>query len=245
MKAGATFLETPQSVINAPTKSRILVVDDHPDFRYGLMELINGMAIAEVCGEADDACSALAAFRSLKPDLVLLDISLPGRDGIELTKMMKAESPRIPILIVSMHDEAFYGLRALRAGACGYLRKDDSLDHLEDAIEHALRQDYYLSPRLKRHLIQQFLQSNGPTTENYTLQGLSDREMEVFHWLGKGLGTRQIADRLGLSVKTIETHRAHIKTKLSLDTAEDMVKLAREWKELGEHPSSRIAVGSN
>ncbi|WP_009961252.1 response regulator transcription factor [Verrucomicrobium spinosum] len=199
MKAGANILETPQSVIDAPTKSRILVVDDHPAFRYGLMELISNMSSAEVCGEADDAFSALAAFRSLKPDLVLLDISLPGRDGIELTKMMKAESPRTPILIVSMHNEAFYGLRALRAGACGYLRKDDSLAHLEDAIEHALRQDYYLSPRLKRHLIQQFLQSSAPTTESFTLQGLSDREMEVFHWLGKGLSTRQIADRLGLS----------------------------------------------
>ncbi|WP_051946088.1 response regulator transcription factor [Verrucomicrobium sp. BvORR106] len=245
MKAGDTSLEPPQSVINAPTKSRILVVDDHPAFRFGLRELISDMAMAEVCGEAEDAATALAAFRELKPDLVLLDISLPGRDGIELTKMMKAEAPRTPILIVSMHDEAFYGLRALRAGACGYLRKDDSLDQLEDAIEHALRQDYYLSPRLKRHLIQQFLQNNGQPQESYTLQGLSDREMEVFHWLGKGLGTRQIADRLGLSVKTIETHRAHIKTKLSLESAEDMVKLAREWKLLGEKPANRMAAGRN
>lgn len=244
MNVGATNPAAPSQVNHKP-KNRVLVVDDHPAFRFGLVELISGMATAEVCGEAGDANSALAAFRALKPDLVLLDITLPGRDGIELTKMIKAEAPRTPVLILSMHDEAFYGLRALRAGACGYLKKDESLCQLEDAIMHAVRQDYYLSQRLKRHLVQQFLQSAAPSTDSYTLQGLSDREMEVFYWLGKGLGTRQIADRLGLSVKTIETHRAHIKTKLSLDSADDMVKLARQWKELGEKPLAKTGSGRN
>jgi DNA-binding NarL/FixJ family response regulator len=228
-------------------RTRVLVVDDHPTFRYGVIELINRMGSGvEVCGEAGDGPSALEAFRTLQPDLVVMDISLPGRDGIEITKMMRAESPRAAVLILSMHDEALYGLRALRAGARGYLRKDDALTHLADAMRHAVRNDYYLSPKLKTHLIQRVMSQDERFNEDSAVQGLSDREMEVFQWLGKGLGTRQIAERLGLSVKTIETHRAHIKTKLCVESSDNMVKLARDWLAMGEGvPPLEAAGGRN
>ncbi|HSJ01121.1 MAG: response regulator, partial [Verrucomicrobium sp.] len=197
--------------------------------------LISRMGDLEVCGEAADSSSAMEAFRNLHPDVVVMDISLPGRDGIELTKMMRAESPRATVLIVSMHDELLYGLRALRAGAYGYLKKSDAITHLADAVRHVVRKEYYLSPKLKAHVVHQVVHAQESTAlEQGQLPSLSDREMEVFQWLGRGLGTRQIAEQLGLSIKTIETHRAHIKTKLNLDTADEMVKLAREWQEMDE-----------
>lgn len=215
--------------------SRVLVVDDHPGFRLGVVEMLRDIEGFEVCGEAGDSASAMDSFRDLEPDLVVMDISLPGRDGIEVTKMMLAERPDTSVLVLTMHDELFYGLRALKAGAYGYLRKDDTLTQLADALRHTAKRTHYVSPKLLAHLVKKL--SHTPTVEpegKPGIQGLSDREMEVFHWLAKGLGTRQIAGQLGLSIKTIETHRAHIKRKLRMPSSEAIVKLAREWQELDE-----------
>lgn len=213
---------------------RVLVVDDHPAFRYGVRELVNRLDDAEVCGEAGDGASALEAFRRLQPDLVMLDIGLPGMNGIELIKMMRAERPDLPVLVLSMHDESFYGLRALRAGARGYLRKDETLKQLGEALRVTARDDFYLSRRFLNQLIRKALHAPEAEGPHALLEGLTDREMEVFQWLGRNLGTRQIARKLGLSIKTIESHRAHIKAKLGLEDAADLVRLAREWHAL-EH----------
>lgn len=232
-KSGA---ETPRGRI------RILIVDDHPAFRYGLRHLIGKLDDAEVCGEADDAPSALKAFRELEPDLVLMDISLPSMNGIELTKMMRSERRDLPVLILSMHDESFYGIRALRAGARGYMRKDYAIKDLAEAVRCTARNDYYLSRRFQNQLIYKAIHlhhdGSGGEEDGTLLQNLSDREMEVFQWLGQGFGTRQIAEKLGLSIKTVETHRAHIKSKLSLSSAEDMVQLAKEWVSLEMAPAA-------
>ncbi|WP_218280812.1 response regulator transcription factor [Verrucomicrobium spinosum] len=225
--------------------TRVLVVDDHPGFRLGVVEMLHDIDGFEVCGEAGDSTTAIASFRDLEPDLVVMDISLPGRDGIEVTKMMLAERPHTTVLVLTMHDELFYGLRALKAGAYGYLRKDDTLTQLADAVRHTANRTHYVSPRLLAQLINKL--AHTPTVDEEgkpAIQGLSDREMEVFHWLAKGLGTRQIATQLCLSIKTIETHRAHIKSKLRMPTAQSIVKLAREWHELDERSSSLKRNGS-
>lgn len=226
--------------------SRVLVVDDHPGFRLGVVEMLHDIEGFEVCGEAADSASAMDSFRDLQPDLVVMDISLPGRDGIEVTKMMLAERPLTSVLVLTMHDELFYGLRALKAGAYGYLRKDDTLSQLADAIRHTASRIHYVSPKLLAHLVTKL--SHTATVEpegKQGIQGLSDREMEVFHWLAKGLSTRQIAMQLGLSVKTIETHRAHIKSKLRMPTSESIVQLAREWHELDEQSCALAHAGNS
>ncbi|MDZ4290165.1 MAG: response regulator transcription factor [Prosthecobacter sp.] len=213
----------------AETVTRVLVVDDHPVFRYGVAMLLQEQKDFEVCGEADEAQSALAAFRNFHPHLVVTDISLPGIDGIELTKMMVSERPDIAVLIFSMHDESLYALRALRAGAKGYVRKDQPLPVLLDAIHKVLDHGIYVSQQLSDRLIFQAIQAEDRGTQS-PLHRLSDRELEVFQWLGKGLGTREIADTLNLSVKTVETHRAHIKEKLGMKNSNETVRFALEWQ---------------
>jgi DNA-binding NarL/FixJ family response regulator len=209
-------------------KKRILIVDDHPIFRFGLRGLISEQPDLEVCGHAESAQLALSAMRELKPDLVLLDISLRGTNGIELIKLMKAEEPLLPILVISMHDEAVFGLRSLKAGALGYVMKAEAMNHVAEAISRVLQGKIYVSPKLGENLIFKAVQSieagNGSPVD-----ALSDRELEVLQLLGKGHSTRSIADTLHLSVKTIETHRAHIKEKLGFQDSEEMVKFAIDW----------------
>lgn len=221
---------------SAPTpefakRLRILVVDDHPAFRYGIIRLLKQVHEVEVCGEAGDGMEALDAFRRYQPDMVLMDISLPGRDGVELTKMMLSESPKVSVLVISMHDESIYALRSLRAGAKGYLRKDESLTELASALRRISNNGLYVSQRFTDRLIFKAVHSGEDLGESY-LKLLSDRELEVFRAMGQGLGTRDIADRLHLSIKTIETHRAHIKRKLNVEDSADMVKLARDMQSL-------------
>jgi DNA-binding NarL/FixJ family response regulator len=206
---------------------KVLVVDDHPTFRYGLIRLLKQVGEVEVCGEASDGMEALEAFRKYKPDIVLMDISLPGRDGVEITKMMLSEDPKVTVLVVSMHDETNYALRALRAGAKGYLRKDESLTELASALRRVTSNGLYVSQKFCDRLIFKAVHSGEELGDSY-LKLLSDRELEVFRALGQGLGTREIAEKLGLSIKTIETHRAHIKRKLRTEDGEDMVKLAKD-----------------
>lgn len=210
------------------TKKRVLIVDDHPVFRHGIMSLINAEPDLVVCGEASSSPTALDAMRTLKPDIALLDISLPGTNGIELIKLMKAEHPRLPLLMLSMHDESLYALRALKAGALGYVMKAEALTHVLDALRKALKGEIYVSPRLSERLIFQAIQSVDGGSGS-PVDRLSDRELEVLELLGRGFGTKEIAAELHLSVKTIETHRAHIKEKLGFRDAGEMVRFAIDW----------------
>jgi DNA-binding NarL/FixJ family response regulator len=217
-----------KSATEAPVKRRVLVVDDHPVFRHGIISLIDAEADLAVCGQAGSSPAALDAMRKLKPDVALLDISLPGTNGIELIKLMKAEQPKLPLLVLSMHDESLYALRALRAGALGYVMKAEALTNVLDALRRVLTGRIYLSPRLSERLIFQAIQTadagNGSPVDK-----LSDRELEVLELLGRGFGTKDIASELHLSVKTIETHRAHIKEKLGFLDAGEMVRFAIDW----------------
>ena len=209
-------------------KKRALIVDDHPIFRFGLAGLITEQSHLEVCGHADSAPIALDSMRRLKPDLVLLDLSLRGTNGIELIKLMKAEEPTLPILVISMHDEAVFGLRALKAGALGYVMKAEAMNHVAEAISKVMQGKIYVSPKFGEKLIFKAVQSIESGTGS-PVDALSDRELEVLQLLGKGHSTRSIAETLHLSVKTIETHRAHIKEKLGFPDSEDMVKFAIDW----------------
>jgi DNA-binding NarL/FixJ family response regulator len=209
-------------------KKRVLIVDDHPIFRFGLAGLITEQSHLEVCGHADSAPIALDSMRRLKPDLVLLDLSLRGTNGIELIKLMKAEEPDLPILVISMHDEAVFGLRALKAGALGYVMKAEAMNHVAEAISKVMLGKIYVSPKFGEKLIFKAVQSVEAGTGS-PVDALSDRELEVLQLLGRGHSTRSIAETLHLSVKTIETHRAHIKEKLGFPDSEDMVKFAIDW----------------
>jgi DNA-binding NarL/FixJ family response regulator len=212
----------------------ILIVDDHPVLRHGIAQLINNERDLVVCGEAETAPGALEAMRSLKPDLALLDISLQGTNGIELIKLMRAEQPKLPILMLSMHDESLYALRALRAGARGYVMKGEAMEHVLTAMRKVLDGDIYVSPRFSERLVFKAIQSLEGGMGS-PVDKLSDRELEVLQLLGKGFGTREIANELHLSIKTIETHRAHIKEKLGFKDAGEMVRFAIDWvtRELG------------
>ena len=213
---------------SAKKKQRVLIVDDHPIFRFGLAGLITEQSHLEVCGHADSAPIALDAMRRFKPDIVLVDLSLRGTNGIELIKLMKAEEPDLPILVISMHNEAVFGLRALKAGALGYVMKAEAMNHVAEAISKVLQGKIYVSPQFGEKLIFKAVQSTEAGTGS-PVDSLSDRELEVLQLLGKGGSTRSIAEALHLSVKTIETHRAHIKEKLGFQDSEEMVRFAIDW----------------
>lgn len=225
----STELADPPTDTEAPqARKRILIVDDHPVFRHGIAALIGAEKDLAVCGEAESAPAALDAMRRLKPDLAMLDISLQGTNGIELVKLMRAEQPRLPILMLSMHDESLYALRALRAGARGYVMKAEAMTHVLAALRKVLNGDIYVSPRFSERLVFKAIQSLEGGMGS-PVDKLSDRELEVLQLLGRGFGTREIANELHLSVKTIETHRAHIKEKLGFKDAGEMVRFAIDW----------------
>jgi DNA-binding NarL/FixJ family response regulator len=207
---------------------RVLIVDDHPVFRRGMVALVGDEPGLVVCGEADNAASALDAMRRSQPDLALLDISMPGTNGIELIKLMLAEQPKLQILILSMHDETRYALRALRAGANGYVMKAQAMEHVVGAIHKVLKGDIYVSPSFSERLVFKAVQSLEGGMGS-PVDKLSDRELEVLQLLGRGFGTREIAQELKLSIKTIETHRAHIKEKLGFSDAGKMLRFAIDW----------------
>lgn len=210
-------------------KNRILIVDDHPLFRHGIGDLINAEPDLEVCGEADSAPAALEAIRQLVPDLVTVDISLRGANGIELLKSIKAEHSRLPLLVLSMHDEQLYALRALRAGARGYIMKQEALEQVRNAIRQVLRGDLYVSPSMSGRMIEEFVQGGSTGSGGSVADKLTDRELEILHLIGQGHGVQQIAKDLNLSAKTVETHRAHIKEKLNFQTARELARFAVQW----------------
>jgi DNA-binding NarL/FixJ family response regulator len=210
-----------------PAKRKILVVDDHPIVREGMSLLINREADLEVCGDAENAREAMAAIERLRPHLVILDLSLDGPDGLEVLKMIRAREPGMPVLILSMHDENTYAERALRAGANGYIMKQKATDKVLTAIRRILAGEIYVSEHVASLVLHRM--AGGERPEASPMSKLSDRELEVFRLIGEGNGTRQIAEALNLSVKTVETYEAHLKEKLSLGSVRELMRYAVEW----------------
>ena len=209
-------------------KARVLVVDDHPIIRRGLADLINQEEDLDVCGEATDAHEAIEMVGSLKPDIALVDISLKEINGIELIKHLKGRNAKLPMLVLSMHDETLYAERALRAGARGYVMKQEPPETVIGAIRKVLNGEIYVSEKMSSRLISRMADGNADPTGN-PLERLSDRELEVFQLIGQGLRTRQIAERLCLSIKTIESYREHIKHKLDLQNSAELFQHALQW----------------
>jgi DNA-binding NarL/FixJ family response regulator len=216
------------------TKKRVFLVDDHPVLRKGLARLIDSKPGFVVCGEASSAVEAMTAIRDVKPDLVVVDIGLPGASGIELTKTIRSEFTSLPILILSMHEEALYATRALRAGAAGYIVKQDAIDNIATALQDTLDGKRYLSPGIAEQL-----QHDGgeeePRSSHDLVELLTDRELEIFELIGKGRDVREISKSLNVSPKTVETHRTNIKEKLRLKNSRQVARVALQW--YTEHPS--------
>ncbi len=211
-----------------PGKRRVLIVDDHPIVRQGLALLINREPDLEVCGEAEEAASAMHAIAKQQPNLVILDISLSGPDGLEVLKQIRASDAGLPVLVLSMHDESIYAERVLRAGANGFIMKQEATDRVLTAIRRILAGDVYVPDRIASRLLRQYAHGSTPSAPS-PLAALSDRELEVFRLIGNGRSTRQIADALNLSVKTVESYQAHIKEKLELRNARELQHYAIEW----------------
>jgi len=209
---------------------KIFIVDDHPIVRKGLSQLIDQETDLLTCGEASDAQSALQILKKLKPDLTIVDISLQGMDGIELTKNIRARYGNLPVLIISMHDESLYAERALRAGARGYIMKQEATEKMMEAIRRVIRGDLYISEKVSAGIVKKFVDGKSKRSSSPE-ELLSDRELEVFRLVGQGFGTRQIAEELRVSVKTVETYRANIKEKLNLKNARELIKHAVYWLE--------------
>ena len=210
------------------TPRRLVIVDDHPIVRRGIQSLISQEPDLEICGEAAGAAEALGVIRTTHPDAVVIDISLNGTDGIELTKSVRAEFAKLPILIMSMHDESIYAERVLRCGASGYVMKQEIADHVVNALRTILKGEIYVSGPVRQALLGR-ISGKAETATGSPIDCLSDRELEVFRLIGQGQGTRQIAENLHLSVKTIETYRAHIKEKLNIDNATELVRSAVQF----------------
>lgn len=208
-----------------PLQSNILLVDDHPVMRHGLAQIINREEDLHVCGESASAAHAIELVGQLAPDVAIVDITLEDGDGIELIKDIRARFENVKMLVSSMHDESLYAERALRAGAMGYIGKDSSREQVLDAIRDVLRGRIHVSSAISNRLLQR---AAGKTVEEdrSPIESLSDRELTVFELIGQGLSTRQIAEKLFLSVKTIETYREHIKAKLNIRTSTELVRHA-------------------
>ncbi len=209
-------------------KLRVLIVDDHPIVRHGLRQLISQEPDLEVSGEAERPSEALKAIASLKPHVAIVDLSLREGSGLELIKDIKVRHPKLAVLVLSMHDESIYGERVLRAGARGYITKAEASENLLTAIRRVLAGEIYLSEKMAARMLHKLAAGPG-VTDSSPVGVLSDRELEVFQLIGQGLRTRQIAERLQLSVKTIETYRENIKWKLKLEDAAELLQHAIRW----------------
>jgi DNA-binding NarL/FixJ family response regulator len=242
-----------QSSISAGTKGRqnksgkeatdrtgVLIVNSHPITRIGLAQLINKQLDLVVYDEAGTAAKALDALNTGKPNLVLSEIALPDKSGLELIKDIKAIRPGLPVLVISMQDEAFYAERALRAGARGYITKHESAEELMNAIRQVLDGKIYVSQRISTHILETSLAGNA-TGVRSSIAGLSDREFEVFELIGRALSTRDIAKRLHLSAKTVQAHRVNVKRKLHVKTSPELICYAARWI---EHARLNISNGS-
>ena len=212
----------------ASGKSRVLIIDDHVMVREGVAQIIEHSDDLSVCCSASTANEGLEKLRKLKPDLVLVDITLPGKNGIEFIKDARAFCPDLLILAMSMHDESLYAERVLRAGGRGYIRKQEGGDKLIEAMRRVLRGEIAVSEKVARRVLETF---SGRKRMTSPLEGLSDRELEVFQLIGQGRTMKEIGETLHLSPKTIEVHRAHIKQKLRIKSAAELVAYAARWSE--------------
>jgi DNA-binding NarL/FixJ family response regulator len=215
-----------------PTR-RILLVDDHPFLRMGLAQFLNSQPDLVVCGEAGDPKEAMHQVEKSKPDLVLLDLNLPGKGGLELLKDIRALHPELPVLVLSMHDEPQYAPRVLRAGARGYIMKSEPVSRMADGIREVFRGKMVVSDRMAS-LILEIFAGSGTTEGNLPETRLSDRELEVLALVGSAQSTRSVAQRLNISMKTVEAHRANIKQKLGLSSSQELVRYAVCWVEEGD-----------
>jgi DNA-binding NarL/FixJ family response regulator len=209
-------------------QSRILLVDDHAIVREGFAEILNSKPDLQVCGQASAASRALEAVDRLKPDLVVVDLSLQRGSGLDLIKQIKTLHPHVPMLVLSMHDEALYAERCLRAGALGYVMKQEEAETVMKAVRSVLRGDVHVSGAVRGRMLNTLV-GRQIAADQTGMSRLSDREIEVFQLIGEGRTTRQIAQKLHLSLSTVETHRAHIKEKLDLRNAAELMRAAVEW----------------
>jgi DNA-binding NarL/FixJ family response regulator len=208
-------------------KKKVLIVDDHPIVRQGLAQLLRQESDLTVCGEADHGQGLPQVISELKPDILVLDLTLKDTSGIDVIKDIAPRFPDLPILVLSIHDESLYAERALRAGAKGYIMKEEAADKVVTAIREVLKGDIYVGEKLKSRLLSKALGT--PKAGASPLETLSDRELEVFRLLGQGYSTRRIAERFGRSIKTVEIYRANIKQKLGLKDAAELIHCAVRW----------------
>jgi DNA-binding NarL/FixJ family response regulator len=210
---------------DAAGKRRIFIVDDHPIVRQGLVQLINNEPDLIVCGQGEEAYQSLRSIREARPDLALVDVSLKDSDGIELLKELQAQVPNLPVLILSMHDESLYAERALRAGARGYIMKQEAPQTLLSAIRKVLDGQVSVSEKMGATLLQRMV-GGKKTGHDLPMDRLTDRELEIFGMIGAGQSVKEIADKLFLSAKTVEAHREHIKEKLNLKSSAELLRFA-------------------
>jgi len=213
---------------SAPARKRILVVDDHPMMRAGLTQLINKQAAMEVCWEAGGPSEAMAVIPHHHPDLIIADLTMKTGSGLDFIKDARTLHENIPILVVSMHDEKVYAERCLRAGASGYIMKEESAEHLVSAIQRVLDGGVYLSETMSARILKSVSGANSRNTDS-PLQTLTDREFEVFQLIGRGKTSNEIAGQLHISPRTVDVHRSQIKEKLHLKSGTALVHYAVQW----------------
>jgi DNA-binding NarL/FixJ family response regulator len=220
--------------VSAARKATVLLVDDHPIVRQGLTQLINQEPDLAVCAQAEDSSGAIHAIEVHRPDVVVLDISLNGPDGLAVLKDIRMSHGTLPVLVLSMHDESLYAERVLRAGANGYIMKQEATERVLEAIRRIRNGEVYVSDRIAKRLLRQMV--NSPDSGKSPMEALTDRELAVFRLIGQGRGTREIADDLRVSIKTVESYQAHIKEKLALKNARELVQHAFQWVTREDRP---------
>jgi len=227
-----------------PGKWDVLIVDDHPVVRHGLAQLINQECDLEVCAQAENATETMTAVAAHPPDVVVLDLSLGENSGLAVIKELRGVLPDLPILILSMHDEFLYAERALRAGANGYIMKEEATSKVIEAIRRVLRGEIHVSERMATRLLGKMVTGASPEVRS-PVETLSDRELEVFEMIGRGLKTHDIAERLHISPKTVEAHRGNIKAKLKLKNSIELLQYATQWvQSTSQHAGAGVAEPS-
>ncbi len=214
--------------LKSEQKSKVFLVDDHPLVREWLSQLIQRETDLMVCGEAEDTQDAVAKIGDTKPDVVIADISLKTTHGLELVKDLQAQFPKLPVLVLSMHDESLYAERVLRAGAMGYITKQESTRKVLQAIRQVLGGQIYVSEKMAARMVHKLV-AGRQQEHTSPVERLTDRELEVFQLIGKGQGTRKIAEELHLGIKTVESYRARIKDKLKLEDGTQLLQQAIQW----------------
>lgn len=219
---------SPEGDAARPILNKVLIVDDHPVFREGLATIVSQMPGLVVCGTASEAVGAFDAVGRLVPDLVLMDLNLPGKGGLELLQDVHALRPDLPVLVISMHDEQLYAERVLRAGGRGYIMKQEGPDKMKEAILKVLSGHVYASERTASSILDALSRTRSGTSAS-VLSRLTDRELEILRMIGQGKESRIISDELHISIKTVDTHRGHLKEKLGLKNGTELIHYAVRW----------------